>query len=66
MNVDNRAELRRRTGFWAWLAWYIGEADWKPWGPKDPLARPNVPKNIVLYRPTWFPRLAAYLAARKK
>lgn len=59
------AQLRQRTGYWAWVAWYLGEQDWKPYGRRNPSVRPSVPSNIALERPTWFPRLAVYLAARK-
>ena len=64
--VDNSAELRKRTGYWSWVAWRLGEADWKQWGPKNPEVRPAVPANIPLSRPTWFPRLTLYLSRRKK
>lgn len=59
-------DLRGRTGFYAWAAWRLGEDGWKPYGKANPSVRPNVPENIVVMRPTWFPRLAAMLAARDK
>lgn len=41
------AELRRRTGFYSWLAWYEGREEWKEYGPRNPRVRPNVPKVIA-------------------
>jgi hypothetical protein len=58
-------DLRARSDFYSWAAWYLGEEDWKVYGKQNPSVRPNVPSNIALRRPTWFPRLAAMLAARK-
>lgn len=65
VRVVTEDALRRRTGFYSWAAWRLGEEDWQPYGPMNPAVRPDVPMNIVLARPTWFPRLAAMLAARK-
>lgn len=56
------AELRGRRGFWAWLAWSLGEGDWKPWGRKNPHVRPNVPRRIPR---AWWRHLAAFRKARK-
>lgn len=64
--VDIADELRKRTGFYSWVAWRLGEGDWKPYGPLNAKVRPAVPANIVLRRPTWFPRLSAFLAARSR
>lgn len=55
--------LRRRTGYYAWLAWYLGEGDWKPYGPKNVAVRPNVPKVIGA---AWWARERAFLKARRK
>jgi hypothetical protein len=56
------AALRARKGFWAWLTWYLGEGDWKPYGPRNASARPNVPKRIPS---GWWKHLQSFLAARK-
>lgn len=63
---NGSAELRARTGYYAWAAWRLGEGDWKPYGPLNPSVRPNVPANIIVERPLWFPRLALFLAARNR
>lgn len=41
-------KLRAMTGFWAWLAWYLGEGQhtFKPYGPRNPKVRPQVPQVI--------------------
>lgn len=66
VEVDIADELRKRTGFYSWVAWRLGEGDWKRYGPMNSKVRPAVPGNIVLRRPTWFPRLASFLAARNR
>ena len=53
--------LRARTDWFAWMAWYQGEGDWKQYGPTNPKVRPNVPKVIPL---SWWRRRARFLAAR--
>ncbi len=55
--------LRARTGWFAWMAWYEGEGDWKGYGPKNPRVRPNVPSVIP---PAWWLRRAKFLLARKQ
>jgi hypothetical protein len=57
------AKLKAETGYWAWLAWRLGEADWHGRGPKNPSVRPNVPAVIPA---TWWRDLARFLANRNK
>lgn len=64
MSIDPPV-LRQRTGFYAWLAWKDGIGDWTPYGPSNPSVRPNVPKNISRYRPTWFHRREEWWEARR-
>lgn len=59
----SNSPLRNRKGYWAWLAWYLGEGDWKPYGARNPRYRPNVPKRVPK---GWWPKLAAFKAARSK
>ena len=53
--------LRAMTGWFAWVAWRLGEGDWKPFGKTNPRVRPNVNRLIPL---TWWARLAQFLANR--
>lgn len=55
--------LRARTDWFAWVAWRLGEGDWKTYGKTNPSVRPNVSKVI---KPTWWRAYAAFLAARSK
>lgn len=55
--------LRARTGWFAWVAWRLGEGDWRNYKPADPSVRPNVPKLIPL---SWWKRYAVFLKNRKK
>lgn len=59
-------KLRAMTGFYAWVAWRLGEGPWRHYQPRTPSVRPNVPRNIVVARPSWFPRLAQFEANRHK
>lgn len=54
--------LRKREGFWAWLAWYEGREDWKPYGPRRGIARPSVHTTIPR---SWWMRRSVWLAAQK-
>lgn len=54
--------LASRTGYWSWLAWYLGESDWKPYGPRNPRVRPNVPSRVPR---GWWPKLRVFLRGRK-
>lgn len=53
--------LLAETGYWAWLAWTLGEQDWKGWGAFNLTVRPNVPQDID---PQWWTDRATFLAAR--
>lgn len=55
--------LRSRTGWFAWMAWKLGEGDWAGRGPANRTVRPAVPKVIP---PSWWTRYAKFLAARNK
>lgn len=57
------SDLTQRTGWYSWVAWRLGEGDWKPYGPANPDVRPNVPVYISA---SWWERLRVFLAARKK
>lgn len=54
--------LSRRTGYWAWLAWYEGRDDWKPYGPRARRVRPNVPRLIP---PAWWARRLVWKQRQK-
>ncbi len=54
---------RARTGWFAWVAWRLGEGDWHTYGNSNPKVRPNVPKRIPF---TWWTRYARFIARRKK
>lgn len=56
-------KLRARTGWFAWVAWRLGEGDWKPYGKSAKKVRPSVPKVIP---PSWWLRYAVYIKNRKK
>lgn len=56
-------KLRAETGYWAWLAWRLGEADWHGYGKANPSVRPNVSRLIP---GSWWVQLAQYLANRKR
>lgn len=53
--------LKTQTGFWSWLQWNVGEGNWKGWGRRNPVVRPNVPARIS---GAWLRKLAAFLRAR--
>ena len=53
--------LRAREGFWAWAQWWLGEGDWKEYGPRNKSFRPNVPRKIPA---RWWARLGEIVAAR--
>lgn len=56
-------ELRARKGWFAWMAWYEGEGDWRKYGPRKASVRPAVPRLIP---PAWWARRAAFLLRRQK
>ena len=55
------ATLRAKTGYFAWVAWRLGEGAWKGWGRANLAVRPNVPRAISN---AWWGRLEAFLFAR--
>lgn len=55
-------KLRARTGWFAWVAWKLGEGDWRSHKPSDPKVRPHVPKRIPA---SWWVRYARFLKNRK-
>ena len=56
-------KLRAETGYWAWVAWRLGEGDWKHYGKKNQFVRPNVPRWIPS---NWWKRYAKFIKNRKK
>jgi hypothetical protein len=56
------AILRARKGYFAWLAWTLGEGDWKGYGERNAAVRPAVRKKAG----SWWARRTAFLARRKK
>jgi len=57
------SKLRARKGWFAWVAWRLGEGDWKHFGKSNKTVRPNVPRVIP---PNWWHRYAKFLLRRKK
>lgn len=55
--------LRERTGWFAWVAWRLGEGDWRRYGKCNPLVRPNAPRRVPI---GWWRRYALFLARRKR
>lgn len=56
-------KLRLATGYFAWVAWKLGEGDWASYGPAASKVRPNVARVIG---PVWWRRYLAFLANRNK
>lgn len=55
-------KARARTGWFAWVAWKLGEGDYAAYGPANKTARPNVPKVIPA---AWWTRYAKFVLRRK-
>lgn len=55
-------KLQRKTGWYSWVAWKLGEGQWKHYGKANKRVRPNVPKRIPA---SWWVRLARFLKNRK-
>lgn len=55
-------KLRARTTWFAWVAWKLGEGDWRHYGPSAAKVRPNVPKRISTQ---WWVRYAQFVKNRK-
>lgn len=56
-------KLRLRTGYFAWLSWYLGEAAWKPYGRANVTVRPHVPAKVPK---TWWRHEALFVARRSR
>lgn len=56
-------KLRAKTGWFSWVAWKLGEGDWRSHKPSDPKVRPNVPKRIPL---AWWKRYALFIKNRNQ
>lgn len=59
--TDAVQQLRARTGYYAWLAWTLGERPWKGYRPSTSTVRPHVP---ALIPGAWWTRRAAFVASR--
>lgn len=60
--VPTKADkLKMQRGYFAWVAWKLGEGDWHGYGQSNTRVRPNVPK---LVSPVWWKRYASFLANR--
>jgi hypothetical protein len=55
--------LRAKTGWFAWVAWRLGEGDWKRYGKANGNVRPNVPRIIP---GGWWRSYLAFLRNRKR
>lgn len=55
--------LRARTGWFAWVAWRLGEGDWRHWGPHNAKVRPDVPAKIPN---EWWARYLLFVANRRR
>jgi len=53
--------LRARTTWFAWVAWRLGEGEWRRYGKRNPRVRPNVKRRVPL---SWWRRYAKFLARR--
>lgn len=55
-------KLRAKTTFFAWVAWRLGEGEWRHYGKQNPDVRPHVPRRIPA---EWWARYAQFLKNRK-
>lgn len=56
-------ELHKKTGWFSWVAWKLGEGDWKGLGKANRKYRPAVPKRIPF---SWWRRYVRFLRNRNK
>jgi hypothetical protein len=56
-------QLKKKKGYFAWVAWKLGEGDWFGHGKANSKLRPNVPKLIPI---AWWKRYASFLVNRNK
>lgn len=47
-----------RKRMFTWIRWYLGHGEFKPYGPKNPAYRPQVPKRVPL---SWWAELRKHL-----
>jgi hypothetical protein len=70
LEVTPEDHLRHMTGYWAWLAWALGEGPWVHYGQSNKNVRPNVPKGIGKkyhnHTDDWWSRRRTFLANRHK
>jgi hypothetical protein len=52
-------KLRAKAGWFAWVAWRLGQGDLKPYGKANPNVRPRLRRAVPS---SWWPRLARFLA----
>ena len=55
-----KAKLRTKSGWPSWVAWRLGEDEWKPYGAANSQVRPSVPGVVPS---SWWTRLAAHVAS---
>lgn len=53
--------LKAKTGFYAWLGWYLGEKPFGKFGRHNPQVRPHVPARVPS---VWWRRERRFVAAR--
>jgi hypothetical protein len=53
--------LHAKTGYWAWLQWYLGEGDWAHYPSRAKNVRPHVP---LVISPQWWLRERQFIANR--
>jgi hypothetical protein len=53
-------QLRADTGWYAWVAWRLGQGDWKAYGYANPKVRPRLPQVISS---AWWSRLAKFMTS---
>lgn len=56
-------KLRACTGWFAWVAWRLGEGEWRHYGKQNRRVRPGVPRRVPL---AWWRRYARFLLRRKR
>lgn len=62
--VQTAAEkLQAKTGYYAWLSWYLGREGWKRYGPHSQKVRPHVAVKVPK---GWWRREAAFVKAERR